>query len=214
MGKTRAWVDQFINLTKLTPQVLAMLAEERGAVQGESGRKLRRKSVLPLTIALEVAKLPASDQFAFSQMLIEEGVQIESARDMVKHRLREAGLDVPRVRSPKERFDVLGRECHRFEVLIARYLQSTPEELLSMARGNENDRCDAVVRKLRIIAKELESLAAHFAGEQKQGTHPQPQANELPGPKFTPWTWHPSVQSVLDREVFQDLLSGKLRRDE
>ncbi len=186
-GKTTAWVEQFVRLASLDVAVLKLLDIETEGIRGESGRKLRRSAPLSMSIALEVSKLPSKDQLPFAEMLIEEGVQIESARSMVKHRLREAGIKPARRRSARERFDVLGRECHRFEVIIARHLEQTDEELHEIGQGNPKDRVENLVHRLRTLSGELERLARAFDSG------------------VSPGGWHPALQTYFKRELKKEL---------
>ena len=186
-----AWVDQYTKLGTLDPSMLLLLEQEVTEIYSEAGRKLRRATLLPMSIMLDVARLDKPTQLPFAEMLIEEHIPIEAAKGLVKRRLEAQGIEhyQTRKRSPKELTESLSLDASHFEVSVARFLDMSFSELEKLAEGCDGDQRRSLVRKLKAIAREAEQIA-----------RPMDLENSMR-------TWHPAVQARITADIKADLIA-------
>lgn len=155
-GKTKAWVDQYTVLVKMNPAVRPLMKQQEAGRLNGVGRKLRRKSALPLSIWLQIAKKPQEQQFSFASRVIKSGVSIDAVRYLVQQDLAAQGQSM-RQRSPSELFGVLERETQRMRRFYSRYLEMPGNSLKSMLDANE-------VSRRGELAGDMGELAFHLQG--------------------------------------------------
>lgn len=191
VGKNVGWVSNHITLASLDLQVLKMLDTPAVGQRNQDGRKLRRNSVLPMDIALQVVKLEPKNQFSFAQMLIEEGIPISVARSLVRRRLKDEGKKPARDLHPKECFTQLDREVRNIEAMVSRYCHDLePTELRSIARQQERHVYEGVARRLNLLSRELRHLSQTI------------------NPVIDPALWHPRLQEwLIQQGISQDQFS-------
>lgn len=156
-GKTYGWVVQFATLGTLHPDVLPYLDERKEEQRGTTGRKLRRTTVLPTTIALQVAKIPQEEQLSFVFATVAEARSLNEVQRMVARRL--TGAEGVRKRSANERFDTLERQVASFGSFLGRYLDMSMPELRELFASQERATLGAFSQSLREVAMHLKSLA-------------------------------------------------------
>lgn len=165
-GKTYGWVVQFATLGNLHPEVLPYLDDRREEQRSSTGRKLRRMTALPTTIALQVAKIPQAEQLPFVLATIAEARSLNEVQRMVTKRL--AGVDGVRKRSANERFDTLERQVASFGSLLGRYLDMSMPELRELFASQDRTTLGDFSQSLREVAMHLKSLA-EIASPAKKG---------------------------------------------
>lgn len=159
-GKTYGWVVQFASLTTLHSEVLPYLDERKEEQRSSTGRKLRRVTALPLTVALQVAKMPQEEQLSFVLATIAEARSISEVRRMVERRLHEIGAaNGIRKRSSNERFDTLGRQVVSFAGALGRYLDMSSSELRSLFEDQEQRERIALAESMREVSMHLKGVA-------------------------------------------------------
>ena len=189
LNKTYAWVVQYSSLSTLNPAVLLLLENQDHEQRTENGRKLRRKSLISMTIALEVAKIEPAAQLDFAQMLIDEQVPENAARVMVRHRVAERNQTRPRrTRPDKERLDIFTRESQNFELVLVQHLQQAIPELRRTMHSHGGERIGNLVRRLRAIAGEAAELADKI----------DPNDAKRYG---STTAWHPALQTWLNQKT-------------
>lgn len=157
-GKTYSWVVQFATLGNLHPEVLPYLDESKEEQRSSTGRKLRRRTALPTTIALKVAKMPQEEQLSFVLAITAEPRSINEVQRMVDRRL--AGIEGGvRKRSANERFDTLERQAASFGAFLGRYLDMSMPELRELFASQDKSTLGHFACSLREVAMHLKSLA-------------------------------------------------------
>lgn len=158
-GKTRAWVDQYTVLVRMNPDVRPLMEEQNHGLENEVGRKLRRKTALPLSIWLQIAKMPMEKQLPFARRMVDGGVSIETARFLVQKDLTEQGV-VMRQRSPNERFMIFDQAVSRTETLLMQYLEMPEKNFTAMFESRDQASRTRLAEKMRGIAFHLKCMAA------------------------------------------------------
>ena len=160
-GKTASWVAQYSSLSKLHPDVLKLLDEERDEQYDGSGRKLRRKTALPLSAALHLSRIEHQEQFDVVQMIIEQKLSVSKAGVFVRRYLEENGKVVRRRNRTAPAFvGQLERTADRFDDLLARYLDMKVTDLRDIVFGYNSKKLTEVARKLQNISSQLNGLAS------------------------------------------------------
>lgn len=182
-GKTVAWVSSYVTLSRLDLQVLKLMDTAIDDLRNEDGRKLRRKTVLPMDIALQVAKLEPKDQLSFAQMVIEEGIPVDSTRVLIRRRLKASGKEPPRDARPRERFAVLDREVKRMLTFMTAYVEMDRKDLRLMASQHEREVWQGLIRRLRHLSQDLASVATTI------------------DPIINPAGWNPRLLEWLQKQI-------------
>lgn len=157
-GKSKTWVDQYTTLVRMDPAVRELMKEQNTGQSSERGRKLRRKTALPLSIWLHIAKMPKEQQLPFARRMVEGGVTVDTVRYLVQNELARQG-EILRKRSPSELAGVLERETGRVARLYDRYLGMSPRALQAMFSSKETSYKLGLANKMRTIAFHLRGLA-------------------------------------------------------
>lgn len=158
-GKTRAWVDQYTILVRMNPEVRPLMEEQNNGLENEVGRKLRRKTALPLSIWLQIAKMPMEKQLPFARRMVDGGVSIETVRFIVQKELTEQGV-VLRQRSPIERFMIFNQEVNRTERFFRQYLEMSEKNFMAMFESRDQASRIRLAEGMRGIAFHLKCMAA------------------------------------------------------
>lgn len=159
-GKTYSWVVQFATLGNLHPDILPFLDERKDDQRNASGRKLRRTTVLPLSIALQVVKMPLEEQLPFVLATIEDARSINDARRMVERRMEEIGMaGTVRKRSARDRFGTLERQISSFGSFIGRYLDMPVPEMRKFFESQEKSDLEMLASSMRELSMHLKSIA-------------------------------------------------------
>lgn len=164
-GKTKTWVSQYMTLGKMDLQALRLIGSEDPEQYSDDGRKLRRTTALPMSIALHIAKLPLDLQLPSTQEIVAQNMAIDQARDYVRKRLRSTGHGELRQRPPKEVFGVLMRETERTARLYERYLDMPERQFVSVLGSSESFRrvtlsglFDDIVASLQMLKQTISSV--------------------------------------------------------
>lgn len=157
-GKSYSWALQYASLTNLHPDVLQLLDELDTDQRDESGRRLKRKTILPFSIAIHVVKIPKDKQPDVVHHILSKGMSIERARNYVEKYLGESGITMRvQKRSPNELFGLLERQVARHMSFLESYLDMPTAELGKiMSAQNPADR--------RAFARSIKELAMHLNG--------------------------------------------------
>lgn len=159
-GKTYTWVTQFAILATLHPDVLPLLDEQQGDQRSTTGRKLRRRTVLPMTIALQIAKIPREKQPSFVQEALEKTSSISDIRLMVEKYLGKRGEQVGmRSQSTNERFDSLVRQITNSTTFFNRFLDISSPELHNILHNQHKSDRDDLAKSIRQLTIHLNCIA-------------------------------------------------------
>lgn len=195
-GKTATWVSQYSLLSTMDLATLRLIASASTAQHSETGRKLRRKTVLPMSIALHVAKLPLDQQLASAETIIESNMSIAAARNFVQKEIVKSGGSV-RKRPPEELFQTLTQGVERFGEVLDRYLDMSQQDFSrifeardTFSRAMLGDRIKGVITQLTFVAEALKTQDAALAATFYQQF-------SLPG-------WNPKLQAWCRSQLIKE----------
>jgi hypothetical protein len=128
-----------------------------GQRSDKDGRKLRRKTMLPLSIWLQIARMPEEEQRSQAEKLIADNPSIEVARAQVHRELVKRGQK-PRFR-PSELSRVIASRTNELGLSLERCSGMKPSELQSMFRGNKEMEAHWMAMSMRQLALSLKIVA-------------------------------------------------------
>lgn len=205
-GKTVGWVKQYALLTTLHPTIFPLLEGREEPQQADNGRKLRRVTMLTVSCAAEVAKLPQEEQPAAAEAILEEGMRIQSVKHFISQRLKRHGILRVNQHSPRERMRIFEEELRRFERFLQDYSGLATRELMAMSGERNEYQRGNIERRLLYVSQELGRIARLIGPIQAALSDCHPAIRDWVGQQTRAWQ---SSQMPLDRwineqEVFSE----------
>ncbi len=158
-GKKPGWVNQYARLVTLDPAVLSFFEKPLSEQVNIHGRKLRRDIVLPISYAVEVARLPREKQLAATQAILEEVMDIKSARHFIRQRLSNLGINRDWQCSPEKRMKLFERAVIQFEQSLDEYARLPYETILAVHQKKDDFQRSILERRIRFITTQLPQIA-------------------------------------------------------
>lgn len=162
-GKTVSWVNQFWGLRTLNPEVFPLLAGKPDDMHGASGRKLRRVTILPLSYALKIVRLPPEDHLEAAQAMLEENMDVVAAERFVTARLQEQkggqGPYQSRTKRLADQLQSLQDQAQHFEHFLLSYASKSHDQLVKMGKEADEMKRQLLGDRLRRIASTTRWIA-------------------------------------------------------
>lgn len=155
-GKTVGWVQGFWGLRTLNPEVFPLLAGKSDDMHGASGRKLRRLTILPVSYALKLVRLPQEDHLEAANAMIDENMDVVAAERFVAARLHERkggqGPYQSRTKRPVDQLQKLQDQAQQFEHFLLSYASMSHDQLAKMGKAVAEMKQQLLGDRLRRIA--------------------------------------------------------------